>query len=233
MVRIIRDVGGIRGLHIALDAFSEEAERRLFVSSSVHLPPEVNMQYRNSNAGGPTRNGTHTHPHDWHDAEIFRVCNVVRDSGLVPDYLPPDYVCASRALCCVPRARKLIIHASRAPLRARMSQCFAISYPAGCSGFKEHFDSRYKWGETVVGVTLGRAATLYFIPGNAAMKAKGPPGSYADPQEESGGNAARLDALRTRLKSCERAAPCTQHDATRCALITTPSPHLFTPSSPC
>ena len=56
---------------------------------------------------------------------------------------------------------------------------------------------------------------------------------YADPQEESGGNAARLDALRTRLKSCERAAPCTQHDATRCALITTPSPHLFTPSSPC
>ena len=30
------------------------------------------------------------------------------------------------------------------------------------AAFKEHFDSRHRWGETVVGVTLGQAGVIYF-----------------------------------------------------------------------
>ena len=135
-LEILRNVGGVLGLHVALDAFTEEAERELF-ESAMHLGSEPR---------DAQRHGSHTNPEEWsYEApEILRVCNVVKDSGLVPGYVPPDYL-------------------------------FAISYPAGCTGFKEHFDSRYRWGETVVGVTLGRECVMYFVPGNGAIKARGVP----------------------------------------------------------
>ena len=43
------------------------------------------------------------------------------------------------------------------------------------AGFQHHFDSRYRWGETVVGVSLGQPSTIYFQPGNAKQKKKGIP----------------------------------------------------------
>lgn len=43
------------------------------------------------------------------------------------------------------------------------------------AGFQHHFDSRYRWGETVVGVSLGQPSTIYFVPGNAKTKKKGAP----------------------------------------------------------
>jgi len=43
------------------------------------------------------------------------------------------------------------------------------------AGFQHHFDSRYRWGETVVGVSLGQPSTIYFQPGNAKQKKKGVP----------------------------------------------------------
>ena len=111
-ITILRNVGGVQGLHAVLDAFDEACEKQLF-ESEVHGGNQPQL---------PSRHGTHTNPTFWasHATEILQVCNVVKDSGLVPDYITPDYL-------------------------------FAITYPAGCSGFQSHLDSRYKWGETVVG----------------------------------------------------------------------------------
>ena len=77
MVRIVRNVGGIEGLHIALDAFSENAERRLFESERIHASQEVSAERKQPHGAvfGPNR----------FDHDIFRVCNVVRDSGLLPE----------------------------------------------------------------------------------------------------------------------------------------------------
>ena len=74
---------------------------------------------------------------------MFAICNVVKDSGLFPGYITPDY-------------------------------CLALNYPPG-AGFQHHFDSRYRWGETVVGVSLGQPSTIYFTPGNAKTKKNGVP----------------------------------------------------------
>ena len=152
-LEILRNVGGVQGLHVALDSFDEDVERELF-QSAVH---------GGNDPRSAQRHGTHTNPSDWAASapEIIKVCNVVKDSGLVPDYLAPDYL-------------------------------FAITYPAGCTGFKEHFDSRYRWGETVVGVTLGREATLYFVPGHQRVKALGVPA--APVQSALGVRAKRYDS---------------------------------------
>ena len=95
MVRLVRNVGGIEGLHIALDAFTEDAERRLFTSQTIHLPEEQN---------GVVHAGQRMGPHHLplpDDIDIFRICNVVRDCGLFPDYVTPDYLFAiSCTLAC-------------------------------------------------------------------------------------------------------------------------------------
>ena len=106
-ITILRNVGGVQGLHAVLDAFDEACEKQLF-ESEVHGGNQPQL---------PSRHGTHTNPTFWasHATEIFQACNVVKE-GLVPDYITPDYL-------------------------------FAITYPAGCSGFQSHLDSRYKWGE--------------------------------------------------------------------------------------
>jgi hypothetical protein len=154
MVRIVRNVGGIQGLDIALDCFSEAVERRLFESERIHAPQDQSAQ-------NPKRHGIIKGP-DRFDHDIFRACNVVRDSGLLPGYVPPDY-------------------------------CFALTYNQRAS-FQSHFDSRYRWGETVVGVTTGQQGTIYFSPGNAATTKKGPPAG-APPDEGSG----PFDSFRTRV----------------------------------
>ena len=142
---ILRNVGGIPGLHVLLDAFSRDVERQLF-ESAVHGGDEPKIDQRH---------GTHTNPTMWAAGapEILQVCNVVKDSKLVPDYVTPNYL-------------------------------FAITYPAGCTGFKDHFDSRYRWGETVVGVTMGRGCTMYFVPGNKQIQSAGAP-AYDPPSSTS------------------------------------------------
>lgn len=51
--------------------------------------------------------------------------------------------------------------------------CLPWSYPENGS-FNYHFDSRYRWGETVVGITLGCAGIMSFQPQKSA-KENGPP----------------------------------------------------------
>lgn len=126
MVHIIRNVGGIQGLHIALGAMTEKCERRLFELDGLHRPGS-------NDASNKRRSPYATGPYQWQQTpDVYRLCNLVRDCGLVPDLSPPDY-------------------------------CMSNNYAPGVS-FKSHYDSRHRWGETVVGVSLGRASTIYFHP---------------------------------------------------------------------
>jgi hypothetical protein len=40
--------------------------------------------------------------------------------------------------------------------------CLELACPNGAQ-FKDHFDSRYHWGECIVGVCLGQAAGMYYV----------------------------------------------------------------------
>lgn len=134
-MRIIRDAGGVRGLHVALDIFSEEAERRLFQSTDLHF------MEADAHVGG-NRTGRHHGP--LLPDDCYRCCNAVVDSGLFPDLIMPEY-------------------------------CFAISYPgpsaaSGGARFAAHFDSRYRWGETVTGITLGQGCIMEWLPDKDEVK---------------------------------------------------------------
>lgn len=124
-VAILRDVGGVSGLHVALDVFTEDTERRLFKSSEIHNAEDAAHTHAERNGRGHTP----VLPDD-----VYRCCNAVRDSGLFPDLITPDY-------------------------------CLALTYPGpsaagGGASFQSHFDSRYRWGETVVGVNLGQGCIM-------------------------------------------------------------------------
>ncbi len=41
--------------------------------------------------------------------------------------------------------------------------CYRVVYPPG-AGFYHHFDSRHRWGEVIVGITLGQSGVIYFVP---------------------------------------------------------------------
>ena len=76
MVRIIRDAGGVPRLDLALNAYTETAERRLFKSEELHV---------NFDPSQGTRLGHPTGPDPW-PPDVFCVCNLVRDLGLFPGY---------------------------------------------------------------------------------------------------------------------------------------------------
>jgi alkylated DNA repair dioxygenase AlkB len=123
-LRIIRNAGGVPGLMVALNVFSEEVEKRVFQDASVF--------YHDTMLDDPNdKKKKHfaTSPFDWNQ-DIFSLCNLVSDSGLLSEYFTPDY-------------------------------SLGLTYPIG-AGFQAHYDSRHRWGETVVGVTLGQGGTMYF-----------------------------------------------------------------------
>jgi hypothetical protein len=81
---IVRNCGGVPGLHLALNVFSEAAERRLFELTGPPAPRSVENG-RVSRVGDAIFG-----PHDF-PAEIFQALNAVRDCGLAPDLVCPDY----------------------------------------------------------------------------------------------------------------------------------------------
>ena len=124
--RIIENAGGVPGLMVALNAFTEDVEQRLFEEQSLYLS-DFTLDPRDKKK----RRSLPTLPMSW-SQDVFSLCNLVSDSGLWSDYFTPDY-------------------------------CLGLTYPPGAS-FQSHFDSRHRWGETVVGATLGQCGTLYFTP---------------------------------------------------------------------
>jgi alkylated DNA repair dioxygenase AlkB len=81
-VTVLRDIAGIPGLHVALDVFTEETERRLF-KSPIHGRASEEDYHR-----GGQRNGQ-AHGPILHD-DAYRLCNAVRDCGLFPGFITPD-----------------------------------------------------------------------------------------------------------------------------------------------
>lgn len=88
MVRIVRNVGGIQGLHVAIDVFTESTERRLFELNGIH---SNNLALASTHhTGRGQRNGECSGPQIW-PPDMFKVCNVIGDCGLFPGYITPDY----------------------------------------------------------------------------------------------------------------------------------------------
>lgn len=85
---ILRDVGGVPGVHVLLNAFTERTERLLFMS-----PQFFNEKaFKNTEVrAGRQRAGWHRHAsHPTFPAEHYKLSNLVIDSGLYPGLVYPD-----------------------------------------------------------------------------------------------------------------------------------------------
>lgn len=139
--KIVRNVGGVDGLHLMTNAFSEEIEKRLFLNNDFFLPSTNSsgwqFTYEEQHKSGKRCHSIPNIPNPFIPDDAYRLCNLVRDTGLHNELVTPDY-------------------------------CLGLSYPGkessvGGSEFHMHFDSRFKWGESVVGVTLGQGCIMHFV----------------------------------------------------------------------
>ena len=140
-MEIEHDVGGVKGLLLLKNAFDEATEEKLFSNETIFFP-SVNTTGYQFTSEGQHLSGKRCHSIPTLQApllpnDVYRICNLVRDTGLYSDLITPDY-------------------------------CLGLTYPGsrssgGGAEFRMHFDSRYKWGESVVGVTLGQGCSMYFI----------------------------------------------------------------------
>lgn len=56
--------------------------------------------------------------------------------------------------------------------------CLGLNYPPKTGQFASHYDSRYRWGEAIVGISLGRPCIMYFTKkGEKAVEVYLEPGS--------------------------------------------------------
>ena len=85
--KIIRNVAGIKGLHVLLDAFDEAVEERLFASNTL-FPSGPDYYKKSKRQGGQVHQlgGSRDYPED-----LVRLANVVRDTRLYEGYVTPDY----------------------------------------------------------------------------------------------------------------------------------------------
>ena len=88
-------------------------------------------EYSGNKNNGRQSGGGSACPSRWPD-DYHKLTNLIRDCGLLPGYVPPNY-------------------------------CLHLRYPPGAA-FQHHYDSRYRWGEVIVGVNLGQSGVLYFVP---------------------------------------------------------------------
>ena len=139
--RVVRDVGGVPGLMLATGVFSEAVERRLWNSRALFRtdPPCL---------GDPRE--------------------PAKRLGITTGYGRNDGKNYENRLAEWPDDVFKVINAVRdCGLYEELidpDMCYCNSYPLGV-GFKKHRDSIYRWGETVVGVTLGAPCTMVFSKG--------------------------------------------------------------------
>ena len=126
-----------------LNAFTEETERLLFTS-----PRFFNEHARNTKVtAGQERANWHRHAScPSFPAEVYKLLNLVIDSGLYPGLVYPDMLLAMT-------------------YRPKI-ETEGYNGPNKGPKFAAHFDSRYTWGETIIGVSLGAASCLRFFPAN-------------------------------------------------------------------
>ena len=136
--KILRDVGGVPGVHVLLEAFSEETERSLFHSSGFFKEGKNTDPGSKGHRGWNTSSSEPTFPAD----EVYKLSNRVKDSGLCPGLVYPNCV---YALSYQPLE---VLEERTAKGKPKKKKC------VGGPKFAAHLDSRYKWGETVMGEFL-------------------------------------------------------------------------------
>jgi len=149
---IERNVGGVEGLHIYNEAFSEKIEKAIFFNYDLFFPSMnqsgYHFTYEEQHLSGKRCHSIPSMSQRHLPDDIYRLVNLVRTSGLYPELVTPDY-------------------------------CLGLSYPGkeasgGGSEFKMHFDSRFRWGESVVGVTLGQGCLMCFVKGSEKVQIRLP-----------------------------------------------------------
>ena len=124
-----------------LNAFTEATERLLFTSPQFFNRHAKNTEVR----AGRQRAGWHRHAsHPTFPEEHYKLSNLVIDSGLYPGLVYPDM---------------LLAMTYRPKIETK-----GYDGPDKGPKFEKHFDSKYKWGETIIGVSLGAASCLRFFP---------------------------------------------------------------------
>ena len=135
MLRLERDVGGVRGLSLLHDAFSEAVEEQLFAVA--HGDPTL------PRAQGATAVHTQT---PWKDTMNRRFTDF-----FYPPTWPDDFW---RIITCA-RTQGL----SRMPIVAPNFVC-GLAYPVG-TRIGAHFDPVGTLGDQIIGVSLGRECQMY------------------------------------------------------------------------
>ena len=129
---------------------TEKCERRLFELDGLHRPGT-------NDASNKSRSQYSTGPYHWQQTpEVYRLCNLVSDCGLVPDYSPPD--------CCLSNNYAPGVAFKSHVRLATFDSSTLLVVLTSVTFHLSKYDSRHRWGETVVGVSLGRASTIYFHP---------------------------------------------------------------------
>ena len=133
---MIRNYGGVQGLVVAPRFLSEAAERRLFESMGTRCPlPDgrVETKYGRCDLSGAPRAR-----YDRFSPDLWRVINGIRDH-VFPELLLPDFA----------------LFWSYALKRNRGG---GVAFNG--EAFARHYDSKITYGETVAGLSVGRASLL-------------------------------------------------------------------------
>ena len=135
-IQVIRNYGGVQGLVVAPRFLSEAAERRLFESMGTRCPlpdgrPET--KYGRCDLSGAPRAR-----YDRFSPDLWRVINGIRDH-VFPELLLPDFA----------------LFWSYALKRNRGG---GVAFNG--EAFARHYDSKITYGETVAGLSVGRASLL-------------------------------------------------------------------------
>ena len=135
-IQVIRNYGGVQGLVVAPRFLSEAAERRLFESMGTRCPlPDgrVETKYGRCDLSGAPRAR-----YDRFSPDLWRVINGIRDH-VFPELLLPDFA----------------LFWSYALKRNRGG---GVAFNG--EAFARHYDSKITYGETVAGLSVGRASLL-------------------------------------------------------------------------
>ncbi len=172
---ILKDVGGVPGVHVLLNAFTEDTERLLFTSPQFFNKDAKNTEVK---AGRQRAKWTRYARTATFPAEVYKLSNLVIDSGLYPGLVYPDMLLATTY---------------RPKIETK-----GYTGPNKGPKFEKHFDSRYTWGETIIGVSLGAASCLRFFPANGQTM-KGP--AFAPKGEFGKGlGASRVEGKRVEIE---------------------------------
>ena len=135
-IQVIRNYGGVQGLVVAPRFLSEAAERRLFESMGTRCPlptGQVETGFGRSDLTGAPRGR-----YDRFSPDLWRCINGIRDH-VYPELLLPDFA----------------LFWSYRQKRKRGGGLVSNG-----NAFNVHYDSKITYGETVAGVSVGRAALL-------------------------------------------------------------------------